>query len=62
VLLVWGRQDLLVFQTGAERVLDAVPDSALEVIEDCGHCPQVEAPERLVELLIDFPGRVARAA
>jgi pimeloyl-ACP methyl ester carboxylesterase len=62
VLLVWGRQDLLVFQTGAERVLDAVPDSALEVIEDCGHCPQVEAPERLMELLIDFPGRVARAA
>ena len=34
----------------------------LEVIEDCGHCPQVEAPERLIELLIDFPGRVARAA
>ena len=55
VLLVWGRQDLLVFQTGAERVLDAVPDSTLEVIEDCGHCPQLEAPERLMDLLIDFP-------
>jgi pimeloyl-ACP methyl ester carboxylesterase len=62
VLLVWGRQDLLVFQTGADRVLEAVPDSALEVIEDCGHCPQLEAPERLMELLVDFPGRVARAA
>jgi pimeloyl-ACP methyl ester carboxylesterase len=62
VLLVWGRQDLLVFQTGAERVLDAVPDSTLEVIEDCGHCPQLEAPERLMELLVDFPERAARAA
>jgi pimeloyl-ACP methyl ester carboxylesterase len=62
VMLVWGRQDLLVFQTGAERVLDAVPDSALEVIEDCGHCPQLEAPERLLELLLDFPARIARAA
>jgi pimeloyl-ACP methyl ester carboxylesterase len=62
VLLVWGRQDLLVFQTGADRVLDAVPNGALEVIEDCGHCPQVEAPERLMELLIDFPERAARAA
>jgi pimeloyl-ACP methyl ester carboxylesterase len=62
VLLVWGRHDLLVFQTGADRVLDAVADSALEVIEDCGHCPQVEAPERLLELLVDFPGRAARAA
>jgi pimeloyl-ACP methyl ester carboxylesterase len=62
VLLVWGRHDLLVFQTGADRVLDTVRHSALEVIEDCGHCPQVEAPERLLELLIDFPGRAARAA
>jgi pimeloyl-ACP methyl ester carboxylesterase len=62
VLLVWGRHDLLVFQTGADRVLGTVPESALEVIEDCGHCPQVEAPERLLELLIDFPRRVARAA
>jgi pimeloyl-ACP methyl ester carboxylesterase len=62
VLLVWGRQDAMVFQTGAERVLDTVPDSAIEVIEDCGHCPQVEAPGRLVELLVDFPERIARAA
>jgi pimeloyl-ACP methyl ester carboxylesterase len=62
VLLVWGRHDLMVFQTGADRVLDAVPDSDLEVIEDCGHCPQIEAPERLVDLLVDFPERVARAA
>jgi pimeloyl-ACP methyl ester carboxylesterase len=62
VLLVWGRHDLPVFQTGADRVLDTVPDSQLEVIEDCGHCPQVEAPERLLELLIDFPGRAVRAA
>jgi pimeloyl-ACP methyl ester carboxylesterase len=62
VLLVWGRHDLLVFQTGAERVLEVVPESALEVIEDCGHCPQVEAPEKLMELLVDFPARVARAA
>ena len=62
VLLVWGRQDLLVFQTGAERVLQSVPQSSLEVIDDCGHCPQLECPERLHELLVDFPSRLARAA
>jgi pimeloyl-ACP methyl ester carboxylesterase len=62
VLLVWGRHDLLVFQTGAERVLDAVEHARLEVIEDCGHCPQVECPERFCELLLDFPARLARAA
>ena len=62
VLLVWGRQDLLVFQTGAQRVLDTIQDAELEVIEDCGHCPQVECPDRFSELLLDFPARLARAA
>ena len=62
VLLVWGRQDLLVFQTGAERVLDAVEDARLEVIEDCGHCPQIEAAERFSQLLLDFPASLAQAA
>ena len=62
VLLVWGRHDLLVFQTGAQRVLDTVEDARLEVIEDCGHCPQVERPDRFCELLLDFPGRLAKAA
>jgi pimeloyl-ACP methyl ester carboxylesterase len=54
VLLVWGREDLLVFQTGAERVLDAVPGSRLEVIDDCGHCPQLERPDRLGDLVLGF--------
>jgi pimeloyl-ACP methyl ester carboxylesterase len=54
VLLVWGRQDLLVYQSGAERVLDAVPHSRLEVIEECGHCPQLECPDQLGDLLLDF--------
>jgi pimeloyl-ACP methyl ester carboxylesterase len=62
VLLVWGRQDAMVFQTGAERVLSAVTESQLVTIEDCGHCPQLECPDRLAELLLDFPGSLARAA
>jgi len=62
VLLVWGRQDVMVFQTGAERVLHAAPDAQLVTIEDCGHCPQIEAPARLEELLVDFSSSLARAA
>ena len=56
VLLVWGRHDVMVFQTGAEKVIGAVDDAVLEIIEDCGHCPQLEAPDRLAELLLDFSG------
>jgi pimeloyl-ACP methyl ester carboxylesterase len=62
VLLVWGDQDAMVFQTGAERVLEAVDRAGLETIESCGHCPQLEAPGRLADLLLDFPAPVARAA
>ncbi len=55
VMLVWGRHDVMVFQTGADRVIDAVADAELVTIEDCGHCPQLEAPDRLAELLLEFP-------
>jgi pimeloyl-ACP methyl ester carboxylesterase len=61
VLLVWGRKDVMVFRTGAQRVVDAAPESRLVVIDDCGHCPQIEASERFSELLLDFPAAVAPA-
>ena len=54
MLLVWGDRDRLVFHRGAERVLDVVPDSRLELLSGIGHCPQVEAPDRLTELLLEF--------
>ena len=54
MLLVWGDRDRLVFHSGAERVLSAVPGARLELLRGIGHCPQVEAPERVAELLLDF--------
>jgi pimeloyl-ACP methyl ester carboxylesterase len=61
VLIVWGDSDRMVYASGAERVLREVPGSRLEVIEDCGHCPQIEAPERLVGLIEDFASEAASA-
>jgi pimeloyl-ACP methyl ester carboxylesterase len=54
VLLVWGDRDRLVFAKGARRVLDAVPESRLEVLKGIGHCPQVEAAQRFATLLLEF--------
>lgn len=63
VLVVWGTQDRMVFAKGAERLLEALPGTRLELIEDCGHCPQVECPERFSELLLGFPRQpLAKAA
>jgi pimeloyl-ACP methyl ester carboxylesterase len=61
VLLVWGDRDRLVFARGAQRVLEAVPDARLEVLEGVGHCPQVEAVQRFTELLLEFDDELAAA-
>jgi pimeloyl-ACP methyl ester carboxylesterase len=55
LLLVWGERDRMVYTAGAERVLRTVDYSDIEVIPDCGHCPQVEEPDLLAELLEAFP-------
>ena len=54
VLLVWGDRDRLVFHQGADQLLTTVPGSRLELLRGIGHCPQVEAPDRFVELLLQF--------
>jgi pimeloyl-ACP methyl ester carboxylesterase len=55
VLLVWGTRDRMVPHTGSRVVLDSLPATRVELIEGCGHCPQIEATEELLELLLSFP-------
>jgi pimeloyl-ACP methyl ester carboxylesterase len=62
VLVIWGRQDRMVHARGADMLVEAVPGVRVEILEDCGHCPQLEMPERFAELLLDFEPSVARAA
>ncbi len=62
VLVVWGDSDIMVLSNGAQRVIDEVPGAALEMVELCGHCPQIEATERLADLLEGFPAELAKAA
>jgi pimeloyl-ACP methyl ester carboxylesterase len=63
VLLIWGTRDRMVSHNGAERILEALPATEVELLEGVGHCPQLEATDRVVELLAGFAGgRYARAA
>lgn len=62
LLLVWGDRDRLVFHRGADRILEAVPGSRLELMHGVGHCPQVEAPQRFTELLLEFEAESQVAA
>jgi pimeloyl-ACP methyl ester carboxylesterase len=54
VLLVWGTGDRMVSHSGAERLSQALPDARVELLEGVGHCPQLEATQRVAELLLEF--------
>ena len=51
VLLVWGDRDRMVPHRGSRKVMEALPDTSYELLHGVGHCPQVEAPDRVVTLL-----------
>ena len=54
VLLIWGDKDRMVTHQGARHVLEALPSAVYVELAGCGHCPQLEDPERLSELVLGF--------
>ncbi len=50
--LIWGDQDKLFPLDNCGRVIEKlIPDATLDIIEECGHEPPVEAPERFLQIL-----------
>ena len=49
--MIQGTQDPI---ASAEIVRDAVPDARLEMIEECGHFPWLEQPEKFYALVLGF--------
>jgi len=46
-LLVWGEADTIVPPEIGARLAADLPNARLEILPNCGHCPQEEAPEAL---------------
>ena len=55
-LLLWGKHDWVVPLDVAERLLAALPRAQLEVMEDCGHMPEMEKPEEFAKAVVEFLG------
>jgi pimeloyl-ACP methyl ester carboxylesterase len=55
-LFVWGQRDRLVPAKFARHVERAVPAAEMITLEDCGHVPQYELPQRTHELVRGFLG------
>jgi pimeloyl-ACP methyl ester carboxylesterase len=62
VTLIWGDRDRMVGHKGARHLVETLPDMRYELLEDVGHCPQIEAPDRFVEILLEAAPATALAA
>jgi len=53
-LVVWGAADRVVPPEHGTAYAEALPDARFVLIEDAGHLPQLETPERLRNLVVEF--------
>jgi len=53
-LLIWGENDSIVPVHNGECLYDAMLNSRLVVLQNCGHSPQEEKPEKFIELVTEF--------
>ncbi|MCW3057481.1 MAG: alpha/beta hydrolase fold protein [Solirubrobacterales bacterium] len=54
LLLVWGERDSLIPVAHGREAHENVPGSRLEVFADSGHFPQLDEPERFLDVLVNF--------
>jgi pimeloyl-ACP methyl ester carboxylesterase len=62
VLLVWGRNDEITPLETANEFHDLLPASELQLIDECGHVPMVEHPDKFNDLLAAFLLRISGGA
>jgi pimeloyl-ACP methyl ester carboxylesterase len=53
-LLIWGREDRLIPAKCGESYHQGIPGSVLQVIERCGHFPQLEQPQEFLKVVLEF--------
>jgi pimeloyl-ACP methyl ester carboxylesterase len=53
-LIVWGAQDQIIPPICGEQYQRLMPNARLELIDRCGHLPQIEQPEAFVRVVGDF--------
>jgi pimeloyl-ACP methyl ester carboxylesterase len=53
-LIIWGKQDKIINPIAGNLLDQAIPNSILKWIDQCGHVPQEESPEETIRLVLDF--------
>jgi pimeloyl-ACP methyl ester carboxylesterase len=53
-LLIWGERDSIIPVSHGQGAHERMPNSRLEVFPRSGHFPQLDEPERFLEVLVEF--------
>ena len=53
-LLIWGDADRIIPTRHSRRAVESLPKVRLEVLDDCGHLVQLEAPQHVTQLMVDW--------
>jgi 2-hydroxymuconate-semialdehyde hydrolase len=53
-LVMWGERDRVIPPSHARLAMEVIHDARLVTIENCGHCPQLEVPQRFTEEVLRF--------
>ena len=53
-LVIWGAQDRVLPLALGQAYQRGIPGARLETVEECGHLPPFERPERFARLVLDF--------
>ncbi len=61
VTVIWGREDRLAPVEHAEAFATVVPHADIQVLERCGHYPQIELPSRVSDALDELLGAAGRS-
>lgn len=54
VIAIWGDSDRLCPPGGAEELARMLPEARIEVVPGCGHLPQAECPDLVVEAIAEL--------
>jgi pimeloyl-ACP methyl ester carboxylesterase len=54
VLAIWGSDDRLFRAADAAVVRRVLPEARIELVDRCGHCPQIEYPDRFNASVLEF--------
>ncbi|MGK7946061.1 MAG: alpha/beta fold hydrolase [Microcystaceae cyanobacterium] len=53
-LILWGKQDKILGTKSADKFCQILPNHQIVWIENCGHVPHLEQPERVAEAILEF--------